>query len=225
MWMGLVQMPSLKDYWSLKIMYKNSVAKNIMSRNRFELILRFWHFSDNEQAPENDRIFVQNLIHKIVNNFQNSMEPEEMMAVDETMVPFRGRLKFKQYIPGKAHKYGIKLFKLCDANGYTYNIQVYAGKGQDDGRELGCSVVMNLTSLYLNAGRTIITDNFYTSLNLANALLENETHLVGTLRCNRVKLPEVTKSKLRPGQIIGKENLNGVVVGIGELIPETFFMY
>jgi len=32
------------------------------------------------------------------------MEPEEMMAVDKTMVPFRGRLKFKQYIPGKAHK-------------------------------------------------------------------------------------------------------------------------
>ncbi|XP_050063343.1 piggyBac transposable element-derived protein 4-like [Aphis gossypii] len=213
MWMGLVQMPSLKDYWSLKIMYKNSVAKNIMSRNRFELILRFWHFSDNEQAPENDRIFkVRNLIQKIVNNFQNAMEPEEMMAVDETKVPFRGRLKFKQYIPGKAHKYGIKLFKLCGANGYTYNIQVYAGKGQDDGRGLGCSVVMNLTSLYLNAGRTIITDNFYTSLNLANALLENETHLVGTLRCNRVKLPEVTKSKLKPGQIIGKENLNGVVV-------------
>lgn len=30
------------------------------------------------------------------------------MAVDETMVPLRGRLEFKQYIPGKAHKYGIK---------------------------------------------------------------------------------------------------------------------
>jgi len=55
--MGLVQKPSLKDYWSLKIIYKNIVAKYIMSRNRFELILRFWHFSDNEQAPENYRIF------------------------------------------------------------------------------------------------------------------------------------------------------------------------
>jgi len=71
---------------------------------------------------------------------------------------------------------------------------------------------MNLTSFYLNAGRTIITDNFYTSINLANALLENETHLVCTLRCNRVKLPEVTNPKLKPGQIIDKEKLNGVVV-------------
>jgi len=79
MWMGLVQMPSLKDYWSLKMLYKNFVTKtkNIMSRNRFELIIRFWHFSNNEQAPESDRIFkIRNLIIKMVHNFQNIMEPE-----------------------------------------------------------------------------------------------------------------------------------------------------
>lgn len=215
MWMGLVQMPSLKDYWSLKMLYKNSVTKtkNIMSRNRFELIIRFWHFSDNEQAPESDRIFkIRNLIIKMVHNFQNIMEPEEMMAVDETMVPFRGRLKFKQYIPGKAHKYGVKLFKLCGVNGYTYNIEVYAGKSQTDGRGLGCRVDVDLSSIYLNSGRTIITDNFYTSLNLANELLEKKTHLIGTLRSNRVKLPDVTKAKLQPAQIVGKENSNGIVV-------------
>lgn len=213
MWMGLVQMPSLKDYWSVKMLYKNCVAKNIMSRNRFELILRFWHFADNDQAPESDRIFkIRNLITKMVHNFQNIMEPEEMMAVDETMVPFRGRLKFKQYIPGKAHKYGIKLFKLCGVNGYTYNMEVYAGKSQTDGRGLGCRVVVDLSSRYLNCGRTIITDNFYTSLNLANELLEKNTHLIGTLRSNRVKLPDVTKAKLQPGQIVGKENSNGIVV-------------
>jgi len=168
-------MPSLKDYWSLKMIYKNYVTKNIMSRNRFELIIRFWHFSENEQAPESDSLFkIQNLIKKMVHNFQNIMEPEEMMAEDETMVPFRGRLKFKQYIPGKAHKYGIKLFKLCGVNGYTYNIDVYAGKSQTDGRGLGCRVVVDLSSIYLNSGRIIITDNFYTSLNLANELLEKK---------------------------------------------------
>lgn len=101
----------------------------IMSRNRFELILRFWHFSNNEEAPENDRIFkIRNLVIKIVDNFQKTLEPNGMIAVDETMVPFRGRLKFKQYIPGKAHKYGIKLFIPCGTDGYTYNVQIYARK-------------------------------------------------------------------------------------------------
>jgi len=31
-------------------------------------------------------------------------------------------------LPGKAHKYGIKVFKLCDGAGYTYNMAVYKGK-------------------------------------------------------------------------------------------------
>ena len=33
---------------------------------------------------------------------------------NDDVVPFRGRLKFRQYLPKKSHKYGIKLFKLCD---------------------------------------------------------------------------------------------------------------
>ena len=104
-------MPTLEDYWSISTRYKNNVVQNIMSRNRFELILRFLHFSDNEKASD-DRIYkVRDLIDKLIENFQKILEPEEFLAVDETMVPFRGRLIFRQYIPGKAHKYGVKLFK------------------------------------------------------------------------------------------------------------------
>ncbi|XP_022160088.1 piggyBac transposable element-derived protein 4-like [Myzus persicae] len=212
-WMELVQMPTLEDYWSISIRYKNNVAQNTMSRNRFELILRFLHFSDNGKAPNDDRIYkVRDLINKLIENFQKILEPEEYLAVDETMVPFRGRLIFKQYIPGKAHKYGVKLFKLCGTNGYTYNVQVYADKSQVDGKGLGCRVVLNLSQKYLNAGRTIITDNFDTSVPLAYELLKNNTHLVGTLRSNRVKLPEVTKAKLKPNEIVGRENIDGIVI-------------
>ncbi|XP_008181865.1 uncharacterized protein LOC100572765 [Acyrthosiphon pisum] len=108
-----------------------------------------------------------------------------MIAVDETMVPFRGRLKFKQYIPGKT---------------------------QTEGKGLGCIVVLDLCDRYLNIGRTIITDNFYTSIVLANELLAKDRNLIGTLRSNRVKLSEVTKAKLLPGKIVGRENSNGIVV-------------
>ncbi|XP_025407161.1 piggyBac transposable element-derived protein 4-like [Sipha flava] len=182
-----------------------------MSRNWFELILRFLHFSDNEKAPNNDRIYkVRDLINKLIENFQKILEPEEYLAVDETMVPFRGRLIFRQYIPGKAHKYGVKL--LCGTDGYTYNVQVYAGKSQIDGKGLGCRVVLDLSQRYLNSGRTIITDNFYTSVPLAYELLKNNIHLVGTLRSNRVKLPEVTKAKLKPNEIVGRENIDGIVI-------------
>ncbi|KAE9525673.1 hypothetical protein AGLY_014200 [Aphis glycines] len=180
-WMGLVQMPTLEDYWCNSTRYKNYVAHKIIPRNRFELILRFLHFSDNEKF-DGDKIYkVRNLVEKMIYNFQNVMEPDEDLAVDETMVPFRGRLGFRQYIPGKSHKYGVKLFKLCGTNGYTYNVQIYAGKSQVDGKGLACKVVLNLCQMYLNANRTITTDNFYTSLPLAYELLKNKTHLTGTL--------------------------------------------
>lgn len=91
-------------------------------------------------------------------------------------------------------------------------MDIYAGKNQTDGKGLGCKVVLDLSNKYLNVGRTFITDNFYTLIVLANELLANNSHLVGTLRSNRVKLPEVTQAKLLPGQIIGKENSNGIVV-------------
>ncbi|XP_015375256.1 PREDICTED: piggyBac transposable element-derived protein 4-like [Diuraphis noxia] len=213
LWMGLVQMPSIESYWSTKSRYINSIAGKTMPRNRFELILRFWHFSDNMKAPVDDRIYkVRGLIERLVKNYQSVMEPGEYMAIDESMVPFRGRLKFRQYIPGKAHKYGVKLFKICEVNGYTHDVNVYAGKNQVNGKGLACRVVLELSNPFLNAGRTIVTDNFYTSLPLANELLENNTHLIGTLRSNGIRLPEIFKTKLRPGEIIGRENINGIVV-------------
>jgi hypothetical protein len=35
------------------------------------------------------------------------------VVIDKNVVPFRGRLLFCQYIPGKSHKCGVKLYKLC----------------------------------------------------------------------------------------------------------------
>ncbi|KAJ8933854.1 hypothetical protein NQ318_004685 [Aromia moschata] len=43
-YMGIVRMSSLRDYWSTKWIFSNKVAKNIMSRNRFEILLKMFHF-------------------------------------------------------------------------------------------------------------------------------------------------------------------------------------
>ena len=67
------------------------------------------------------------------------------MSVDETMIPWRGGLLFRQYLPGKAHKYDVKMYKLADTNGYTWNFVIYTGQ-QDSlaGRGHAEAVVMNL---------------------------------------------------------------------------------
>ena len=79
-----------------------------MSRNRFQLLLRFMHFSDN-QRPNNDQLFEVRKLLDLLENFTKCKKPGKTVTIDETMVPWRGRLLFRQYNPGKAHKYGLLL--------------------------------------------------------------------------------------------------------------------
>jgi len=72
---------------------------------------------------------------------------------------------------------------------------------------------MTLSENYLCSGRTICTDNFYTSVHLAHQLLDRDTHLIGTLRANRRGLPKsVTERKLKVGEVVAGQDAKGVVV-------------
>ena len=215
LWMGLVNLPSIANYWSRDCLYRNGIAGTTMTRNRFQLLLRMWHFADN-RADEavNDRLHkIRHILQLLVANFAAARQPGEDLVIDESMVPFRGRLKFRQYIPGKAHKYGVKLFKVCDSVGYTYNVKVYAGKEDRQYEDVATSVVMQLMDGYLDAGRTLCTDNFYTSVPLARELLKRKTHLVGTVRTNRKMLPaDVTGAKLKVGETVARQSSDGIVI-------------
>lgn len=57
--------------------------------------------------------------------------PDRDVCVDEQLVPFKGRCGFKQYVPKKPAKYGLKVWALCDVKmSYAWKVQVYTGKGQ-----------------------------------------------------------------------------------------------
>jgi hypothetical protein len=96
-----------------------------MTRDRFLHILRHLHFADNENAidsndPKYDTQWKIRQIFDILNDtFSTYYAPTEHLAVDEVIVPFKGRVNFKQYIPKKHKCFGIKIYKLCDMSGYT----------------------------------------------------------------------------------------------------------
>ncbi|XP_053967404.1 piggyBac transposable element-derived protein 2-like [Anastrepha ludens] len=56
LWMGLVKVGSLKDYWSKDSLYNFSIPGKTMSRNRFQLLLSFLHFTDNNSIVPGDRL-------------------------------------------------------------------------------------------------------------------------------------------------------------------------
>ena len=118
------------------------------------------------------------------------------------MIPFKGRLSFKQYMKNKPTKWGIKVFVLSDAtNGYVYRIQTYSGKNLDSDVDTGlCSRV--LLELMSNLdGHHLYTDNYYTSPEVFLALYDKGINCCGTVRVNRRGFPKelVKKQKENRG--------------------------
>ncbi|KAG8225555.1 hypothetical protein J437_LFUL002072 [Ladona fulva] len=98
-------------YWSQKSLHRNDMIRVLI---RTQKLIRLTK--------------VRPLIDLIHGKFQTTITPGESIVIDESMVPWKGRLFFRQYLPGKSHKYGIKCYKLCTPELYTYNLQVYTGK-------------------------------------------------------------------------------------------------
>ncbi|XP_045455647.1 piggyBac transposable element-derived protein 4-like [Melitaea cinxia] len=214
MTMGVVKLPSLCNYWSKKTCYKNEYIQSLMTRDRFILLLKCWHFSNDAIDPTDKLCKVRDVLNMILSKFNEVLTPGQYLVIDESMIPWRGRLKFRQYIKNKSHKYGIKLYKLCTPEGYTWSMIVYTGKNDRPGNQPhGHDIVLRLIKDLGGSGRTIIADNFYTSLGLAEDLLKKKTELCGTIRINRRGLPKnVISTKLKRGQCIGKMNKNGVKI-------------
>ncbi|EPB78763.1 hypothetical protein ANCCEY_02153 [Ancylostoma ceylanicum] len=209
MQMGIVRLPSFRSYWSNDPIYGcNRVGSNVMPRNRFEKLITNLHFCDNSAYDGSDRLYkIAEFVSAFNKACQDSFRPGREVCIDESLVPFRGRIAFRQYIPGKRHRYGIKLFKLCTEGGYTYRTIIYAGK-ETHTRVVSVAekVVMALMDGLLDAGRLLFTDNHYTSIPLAETLIARKTNLVGTLRRNRKWLPStVVGQKLKKGQCVAQQ--------------------
>ncbi|CAG4992755.1 unnamed protein product [Parnassius apollo] len=207
---GLLNFPSIESYWKNDPLYYHPLLHDMkMSYNRFSLILRCWHFSNNEVHNVDDRLYkIQPLINKPMNNSRSIYTPGETIVVDESMVGFRGRLSFRTYNPQKAHKYGIKIYKLCCSNGFTWSYSIYDGRShQLPGLDKPGTVVVSLAELLLDKGRILIADNYYTSVPLARYLKERKTDFCGTVRKARRELPpQVIQQKLQKGQIAAQQN-------------------
>ncbi|GFN88744.1 PiggyBac transposable element-derived protein 4-like [Plakobranchus ocellatus] len=106
------------------------------------------------------------------------------------MVAWRGPLSFRVYNPNKPDKFGIKVFELCDSNtAYCSKLDFYTGKRQSSPHGATFDVVEGLIAPYLDCGRTLYVDNYYTSPILFTYLKEHGTLACGTMRMNRQRGP------------------------------------
>lgn len=105
----------------------------------------------------------------LITQCRNNYSPGSNVTKDKQLLAFRGRFKFRMYIPNKPAKYGIKIQMMCDSGTY-YMIDSVAclGKGTDTGGlPLGEYFVKELTRTIHGTNRNVTTDNWFTSIPLA----------------------------------------------------------
>ncbi|KAM3876247.1 piggyBac transposable element-derived protein 4-like [Diretmus argenteus] len=197
---GLIKKPSIAEYWSVDVALETPYFRKTMPRNRFQLIWRFIHFSDNREVDGSDPLHkVRLVLDLLLSKFREMYWPSHNISLDEGMLLWRGRLRFKVYNPAKPVKYGIKSYILCDSeNGYCYSMKPYCGTSstlQDTVRFL----VDGLEGF----GHRLWMDNFYNSESMCRLLLSLHIDSGGTLRVNRGEPPsirQVSMSDLAVGE-------------------------
>ncbi|CAK9829683.1 PiggyBac transposable element-derived protein 4 [Anthophora retusa] len=119
------------------------------------------HFTNNETADVTKRLWkIQPILDELNKNFKKYYNPAELICIDESMIPFRRRIVFRQFMKQKRHKYEIKIFKLCCGFGYTYNFRVYSGKMSDEVNTTPTNIVMNLCQDIFHKGHTAVLIKF-----------------------------------------------------------------
>lgn len=205
--MGLVNMPNIQNYWCTTWPFSSSNFSSIMSRDRFLLQLKFLHLADNNAMiargePGCDKLFkVRYLLTTLVHKYQEMYTMKREISVDGSVIAYKGRLSFLQYLPKKSHKWGMKAWVLAEADtGYTWNFHLYAVKeeARPTSIPLGTHVVRDLVRELVGKGYHVYFDNFYTSPELCKSLLTDGFGSCGTVRLDRKGILASFKRKELP---------------------------
>ena len=111
--MGINKSSQYRMYWSTSEILQITFYPS-MSRNLFSSIVRFLHISNNQMpctasAKQDKLAEVRPLIAVFIPKFLNLYNTSQNLSPDESMLKFKGRLSFVQYMPRKPIKRGMSL--------------------------------------------------------------------------------------------------------------------
>ena len=194
-----------------------------MSYNRFKLIDKFLHFVDNSELGEEFKLASKIItVWEYFNNRYNLLyTTRQDIAIDESLLLWKGRLSWKQSILTKRARLGFKSFLLCESkSGYIWKSLLYTGKQMTDElpdagyKYVATKIVMQLMEGIFDCGYTLYIDNWYSSFELSKVLLSRSTDTIGTLRKDRKDLPhDFKQKKLTKGErVVYYEEGTGVMI-------------
>lgn len=193
--MTYIKYPNVRMYWSSLPGMRMDLIANNMTVNRFSEIKRFLHFENNESKPNSndpssDKYWkLRPILSMLHDSFHAAATPEENVAIDEMMVPFKGRSSQKQYLKSKPKKWGFKVWVMANSDGYVNCFELYQGASNTSIKSnygpIGDTVIRLCHDL-IGKNHKLFLDNLFTSLPLLRHLKDQHILVLGTLRLNRV---------------------------------------
>uniref|UniRef100_A0A1B6MC64 PiggyBac transposable element-derived protein domain-containing protein n=1 Tax=Graphocephala atropunctata TaxID=36148 RepID=A0A1B6MC64_9HEMI len=183
-----------------------------MTKERFLFLLSALRFDNPLDRP--DRIKedpgapISQTFETFIKNCQECYSLGEYLCVDEMLVAFRGRCRFRMYMPKKPARYGIKIMAMTDARThYLYNAYMYTGKGcygrtlNPEEKKLSkpTQSVLRLVKPVEGSNRNVTGDNWFSSIQLVQQLKERGLTYVGTVRKDKVEVPPEFKPNPQRG--------------------------
>lgn len=200
--MGIKKSPSYKDYWSSAPDMKNVYISSFMPLNRFGWHLNNLHLNNNIIMPKKndskyDKLYkIRPMLEALKINFNKNYHAPEKVAIDESMIKFKGRNSLKQYMPKKPIKRGYKVWMMCAESGYCLDFEIYTGKdGEKIQTDLGGKVVRKFCMNLKSKNHKVFFDNYFNSYHLQVDLYKNNILACGTVNSNRKFLPQLKEDK------------------------------
>lgn len=196
---------TIQEYWSKNKYLQSSIFAEIMTRDRYLSLLSTIHFTHESGHTDDRLVKIRDVVNMFRKSFNDILHPFQDLCIDESLMLYKGRLSFKQYIPSKRNRFGIKSYMLCDCKtGYVQDIIVYCGRSttiENAATGIGKSgaIVLSLLRPFLGKGHTIYLDNFYSSPALFNLLHNNSTNACGTVSKRRQGMPKF-EERLKKGE-------------------------
>ena len=165
LYMGLCRFPCERDYYRVTSLYHGNWARAMIpSRHRFFGLMQFFHVVDPLTENPQDRLRkIRYLYDHLKMASRQLMIPYQVLSVDERMIRSKGRFIFKQYLPKKPTKWGVKMFALCDVKtSYLLDFNIYTGQEEhDNGLNASTNAVLSLCNGLDHQGYVMYTDNYY----------------------------------------------------------------
>ena len=124
--MGLTPHPTIDSYWHHD-MRSPFVTKLFPQRDRFRCLYRSFYLNKGDKNSHDPLWHVRLLISHFEISFPAHYSPSQVLVVDESIVFCKARSILKQYMKGKPHKWGYKIWCLV-SDGYILTLRSVYGK-------------------------------------------------------------------------------------------------